>query len=87
MHCATCLLLAIQFPSRDDGWVALAEMALSHQRGANRTTSNGRHGLLSPLTADRAPNKDRAIGNAAIPTARFMGEKSGFAKAEAIENE
>jgi len=27
------------------------------------------------------------IGKAAIPTARFMGEKSGFAKAEAIENE
>ena len=33
------------------------------------------------------PNRDRAIGKAAIPTARFMGEKSGFAKAEALENE
>jgi hypothetical protein len=33
------------------------------------------------------PNRDRAIGKAAIPTARFIGEKSGFAKAEAIENE
>jgi len=80
-------LLGIQFRSRDDGWVALVEMALSHQRGANGTTSNGRHALLSPLTAHRAPEQDRAIGKAAIPTARFMGEKSGFAKAEAIENE
>jgi hypothetical protein len=33
------------------------------------------------------PNRDRAIGKAAIPTARLMGEKSGFAKAEALENE
>jgi hypothetical protein len=72
---------------RDDGRVALAEMALSHQRGANGATSNGRHELLSPLTAHRAPEQDRAIGKAAIPTVRFMGEKSGFAKAEALENE
>ena len=80
-------MLGIQFRSRDDGWVALAEMALSHRRGANGTTSNGRHELLSPLTADRAPEYTRTIGKAAIPTARFMGEKSGFAKAEALENE
>jgi hypothetical protein len=33
------------------------------------------------------PNEDRTIGKAAFPTVCFMGEKSGFAKAEGIENE
>ncbi len=77
-------LLGLQFRSRDDGSGALAEMALSHQRGANGTTSNGRHELLSPLTERPDRPHDR---QSCIPKACLMGEKSGFAKAEAIENE
>jgi hypothetical protein len=47
---------------------------------------NGPHELLSPLPADSA-RTGRTIGKAAFPQARFMSEKSGFAKAEVIENE
>jgi hypothetical protein len=73
--------------ARDDGWVALAETALSHQRGANGTTSNGRHELLSPRQLIERANMHRTIGKSTFPTAFFMGEKSGFAKAEVLENE
>jgi len=72
---------------RDDSCVAIAETALSHQRGANGTTSNGRHELLSPLTADRAAEQRPRDRQSCYPHGFFMGEKSGFAKAEALENE
>lgn len=54
-----------------------------------RTAQRAMNGMNSSphLQLIERPNKDRVIGKAAIPTARFMGEKSGFAKAEALENE
>jgi len=74
--------------SRARRWLGRArETALSHQHGANGTTSNGRHELLSPLTADRASEQRPRNRQSCYPHGRFMGEKSGFAKAEALENE
>ena len=68
-------LLKIEFRSRDDGWVARAETALSHQRGANGTTSNGPHELLSPLTADRAAEYTRTTGKLLSPSPVPCAEK------------
>jgi hypothetical protein len=86
--CDMRLCSEFNFRRRDDGWVAIAETtALSHQRGANGTTSNGRHELLSPLTADRAAEQRPRDRQSCYPHGFFMGEKSGFAKAETLENE
>jgi hypothetical protein len=78
-------LLKIEFRARDDErarkWRYRTSVVRTAQRAMDGMNSSPHLQLIA------RPNEDRTIGKAAFPTACFMGEKSGFAKAEAIENE